>query len=257
MTKNIYTFFSLPQPLLFGHRGCPTKAPENTLAAFDVCIKNKIPAVELDVQICETGELVVTHDYNLNRVTGYDGLVEETPYGKILELDAGSSFSPDYAGERIPQLCEVFDRYGTSLRYDIEIKSRSVADNRLVEKVWEHLRKFSLENVCMVSSFNPFQLRLFRKLSKNTIPTAVIYQKTTEVPLLLRHGAGRYIAGCPILKPYRLLLTESVFKRDHSRRGYPIITWVVDDYSDAKQLIEMGVSGIISNEPENLLELFE
>ena len=256
MKKDIYTFFSLHQPLLFGHRGCPTKAPENTLAAFDLCIERNIPAVELDVQVCETGELVVTHDFNLNRVTGYDNLVEETPYGKILELDAGRSFSPDYAGERIPLLNKVFDRYGTSLHYDIELKSRSMTDKRLVEKVWELIHAYSLGNVCMVSSFNPFQLRLFRKLSKDTIPTAVIYNDSTEIPRLLRHGAGRHIAGCTILKPNRILLTESIFKRDHSRRGYPIIAWVVDDYSEAEKLVEMGVSGIISNNPENLLGLF-
>jgi len=226
------------------------------MASFDVCIEKNIPAVELDVHVCETGELVVTHDFNLKRVTGYDGLVAETSYEKILELDAGSFFSPDFAGERIPLLSEVFSKYGNSLHYDIELKSRSMADKKLGEKVWAMVQKFSLEDVCMISSFNPFQIRSFRKLSEDTIPTAVIYMDTPDIPRLLRHGAGRYVAGCSILKPNRLLLTESVFNKDSSCRGYTIISWTVDDLEEAKQLVAMGISGIISNNPENFLELF-
>jgi glycerophosphoryl diester phosphodiesterase len=258
MKRDLYNFFAAhtEKTLLIGHRGCPKLAPENTMASFDVCIEKKIEAIELDVHVCKTGELVVTHDFNLKRVTGYDGLVAETSYGKILELDAGSFFSPDFSGERIPLLSEVFDKYGSSLHYDIELKSRSIIDKQLCEKVWKMIRDFSLEDVCMISSFNPFQVRSFRKLSEDTVPTAVIYCDSHEIPRLLRHGSGRYISSCSILKPNRLLLTESVFKRDSQRRGYPIISWTVDDKEEAKRLLEMGVCGIISNNPEDLLDLF-
>ena len=253
----MYNFFSpyTNKTLLLGHRGCPKIAPENTMASFDVCIEKNISAVELDIHVCKTGELVVTHDFNLKRVTGYDSLAAETSYEKILELDAGSFFSPDYSGERIPLLREVFSKYGNSLHYDIELKSRSITDKQLGEKVWKMIQDFSLEDVCMVSSFNPFQLRSFRKLSEDTVPTAVIYSDSPSIPRLLRHGAGRYIASCSVLKPNRQLLTESIFNKDSLRRGYPIISWIVDDVEEAKRMIDMGVCGIISNNPEDFLEL--
>jgi glycerophosphoryl diester phosphodiesterase len=257
MKKDLYNFFSLytKRTLIIGHRGCPKLAPENTMASFDVCIEKNIPAIELDVHICESGELVVTHDFNLKRVTGYDGLVAETPYKKILELDAGSFFNPEFSAERIPKLNEIFEKYGNSLHYDIELKSRSMKDKQLCEKVWGMIQKFSLEDVCMISSFNPFQVRTFRKITEDTIPTAVIYSDTPEIPRLLRHGAGRYIASCSVLKPNRQLLSESVFNKDSLRKGYPIITWTVDDIKEAKRFIDLGVCGIISNNPEDLLEI--
>jgi len=257
MKKDLYNFFSpyKNRTLLFGHRGCPKLAPENTMASFDVCIEKKIPAVEIDIHVCKTGELVVTHDFNLKRVTGYDGLVAETSYERILELDAGSFFSTDFSGERIPLLSEVFSKYGDSLRYDIELKSRSMTDKQLSEKVWKMIQEFSLEDFCMVSSFNPFQVRTFRKITEDTLPTAVIYSDTPEIPRLLRHGAGRFIASCSVLKPHRRLLTESVFNRDSVRRGYPIISWTIDDIEEAKRLIDRGICGIISNNPEDLLGL--
>ena len=257
MSKHIYNFFSpyTNKTILFGHRGCPKLAPENTIASFDVCIEKSIPAIELDVQVCATGELVVTHDFNLKRVTGYEGLVAETSYKKIQELDAGSFFSPVFSGEKIPLLSEVFSKYGNSLRYDIELKSSSKIDKKLSANVWKMVQDFSLEDVCMISSFNPFQVRFFRKISENTIPTAVIYSSSPQIPRLLRHGAGRYLAGCSVLKPNRVLLTEPVFKKYSLRKGYPIISWTVDDSDEAKRLIAMGVSGIISNNPENFLEL--
>jgi len=66
------TFFArTDRPLLFGHRGYSLLAPENTMKAFDLCAERNIPGVELDVHLCKTGELVVIHDHNLRRLSGF------------------------------------------------------------------------------------------------------------------------------------------------------------------------------------------
>ena len=75
-TEKLFPFTQYP--LLFGHRGCSRLAPENTLASFQKILDNNIPGVELDVQMCSTGEIIVLHDLNLKRTTGLDALASET-----------------------------------------------------------------------------------------------------------------------------------------------------------------------------------
>ncbi len=79
--------------LLFGHRGYSSLAPENTLAAFRILLEKQIPGAELDVRRCKSGELVVTPDAPLERVTGLKGggLQRRTFPGYALSMPAAGS----------------------------------------------------------------------------------------------------------------------------------------------------------------------
>ncbi len=59
------------RPLVIGHRGVRRAGvAENTLEAFETAIRDGAEAVELDVRVCASGELVVLHDPTLGRVSG-------------------------------------------------------------------------------------------------------------------------------------------------------------------------------------------
>ena len=76
--------FSQPKsPLLFGHRGYSHLAPENTLPAFQALIDHGIPGVELDVQRCRSGEVVVLHDTDVQRITGKSARVENLSFQEL------------------------------------------------------------------------------------------------------------------------------------------------------------------------------
>ncbi len=252
MNRHRRQIFAVETPLLFGHRGLSAAAPENTIASFGLCAEHGIPGIELDVQLCGSGEMIVFHDGNLERVTGYNAGVASTPYALIKELDAGGRFSQQFSGERIPTLDEVFLTFGSQFYYDIEIKSRDRKNTGVTGELWNLIEKYSLEQVCMVSSFNPFQIRHFRKASRDSVGTAVIYADSPKVPPWLRHGKGRYVAGCSMLKPHHSLITDKNFRRDSRRRKYPMIAWTVDDAQNALRLARMGIYGIISNDPLTL-----
>src|SRR5471032_901126 len=95
------------RPLVWAHRGASRQAPENTLAAFTRAAALGADGIELDVQLCSTGEVVVLHDETLARTTGQVGLLRETPWSLLRTLDAGARFGPSFRGERIPLLAEV------------------------------------------------------------------------------------------------------------------------------------------------------
>lgn len=234
--------------LLFGHRGYSSLAAENTLAAFRLLLERSIPGVELDVQLCQSGEPVVIHDFDLKRVSGWEATVAGTPWSRIRELDAGAWFSPACRGERVPLLDEVFELLGREVYYDLELKCRDRAGRGLEERVLAAIRAHGLQDRCLISSFNPLAVREVRRLDPAQ-PTALIYSRHRDVHPLLRHGEGRLAARPRVLKPHYPLIRSWKVRLQRAVWGRQVIGWTVDDPQTAAGLVRMGVRGLISNDP--------
>lgn len=256
-----FPFFSrYSLPLLFAHRGCSSRAPENTFAAFDLAAQEGIPGIELDVQICRSGELVVHHDFTLKRISGLEDRVEDMAFKDLIELDVGSYYSGNFAKERIPLLKDVFEKYSSSsLYFDVEIKEKRMTGDLLPKTLASVIREAGMEERCIVSSFNPFSLASFQRIAPE-IPTALIYSRHREVPFLFRRGGGRFLCGASLLKPHHSMVSPLSMLLDRNIQGYEVLPWTVDDPEIARSLLEIGVLGIISNGPiairSNLAERF-
>jgi glycerophosphoryl diester phosphodiesterase len=235
-------------PLMFGHRGYSSLAPENTLPAFELLLRHSVPGVELDVRSCVSGETVVCHDANLKRLTGQDLNISETEWSRIGNLDAGLWFGERFRNTRIPRLEDVLDLLGDKVYYDIEIKNSDKKTGPLENNTIGLIEKYHLSTRCFISSFNPYSIKAVR-IAAPHIRTAIIYSRASALPWYLRHGEGRLLSGCDIIKPeYSILKPFTMFFR---RRlgGFPIIPWTVDDEIAAEKFTAMGVDGIISNNP--------
>ncbi len=253
MTHELLRTFS--SPLVFGHRGFSSIAPENTLSSIQACIDHGVQGVELDVQPCASGELVVIHDDDVSRVTGAKGIVKEMPLEALRSLDAGSHFHPSFSGERIPLLDEVFSQFGKTLVYDLEIKSREIRNPYPAKAVWELIRKHGIAHRCIVSSYNPFQVRFFERISRKQVPTAVIFADDPRVPWILRRGWGRVITNSSVIKPHYPQLTPWRFWLYRNLKGCAVITWTVDDPELIRSFKAMGVWGIITNNPKQAMQV--
>ncbi len=235
-----------PRPLVFAHRGVSSIAPENTRAAFALARELGVPGVELDVHLCASGQLVVTHDHSAKRVTGQDLDLESTPWERLRELDAGAWKGPSYSGERFPLLPDLLEEFGADLYWDIEIKSRDAADRGLEDRLAKLLSSPRWSGRVAVSSFNPLAVKRF-KARVPSIPTAVIWCRSKDLKWYLRHGEGRWIAGTDYLKPDKALVKSPPFPGSRERAA-----WTVDDPEEARRLLSLGCSGIISNRPHEL-----
>ncbi len=243
-------------PLLFGHRGCSKLAPENTLASFQKIIDYNIPGVELDVQMCSTGEIIVLHDLNLNRTTGLDALASEIELDKIKELDAGAWFDESFTGEKIPTLDEVFELMGTDVYYDIEIKYNRKIHGEFEKKLTEKIIKWNLQDHVIISSFNPIAV-LGIRLADPSLNTAIIYSNRKKLPWYLHNGGGKYICKPNILKPTRHKINPFTIFLNKKVQGYCIVTWTEDILTEVEKYIDLGVDGIVTNVPENMIGLFQ
>src|SRR5919112_4683734 len=122
--------------LNIGHRGASGYAREHTIPSYDLALEQGADYAEIDLQMTKDGVLVAMHDDTLDRTADApegvpkrfcSGPVIKRTLEQIKQCDVGSWFSPDYAGQQIPTLEEIFQRYGTSVNYYIETKNPEAA----------------------------------------------------------------------------------------------------------------------------------
>ncbi len=240
-----------PHPLIFAHRGASAHAPENTLSAFEIALKQGAHAIELDAKLSADGQVVVMHDATVNRTTDGKGRVANLELAALRKLDAGSSFSDEFRGEKIPTLAEVFELVvGTRLIVNVELTNYNSPRDTLVERVCELVRYFGMEKSVLFSSFLPSNLVKARTLLPD------VSQGLLAMPGWLGSWArsfwfnfGKYEA----LHPYLRDVTPRRITRVH-RLGRRVHVWTVNDIKDIRRLFKWGVDGIFSDDPLQALE---
>ncbi|NUN97942.1 MAG: glycerophosphodiester phosphodiesterase family protein [Candidatus Omnitrophica bacterium] len=115
----------LDRVLVAAHRGANRAAPENTLAAIRKAVEFGADLVEIDIRQTKDGRLVLMHNATLEKTTNGQGTVRDKTLEELKELDAGSWFGPEFQGERIPTLEEVFDELRGNAYPDFDLKSAS------------------------------------------------------------------------------------------------------------------------------------
>ncbi len=238
------------KPAIFAHRGAKSVAPENTLPAFQKALDMGVAGVELDVQCSADGEMVVIHDFTVDRLTDGTGKVAELTYAQIAQLDAGRHFDAAFTGTPIPTLDQVFDLIGDRCQVNIEIKSTAWDGGPEVEAVVRFIQQRKLHEQVIVSSFNPTCLIAMRWHDPK-IPLGLLYHQA--LPIFLRRAwTGPFIAP-EALHPHYSLIDDAYMQWAHSQ-GHYVNTWTVNDLSVARRLADLGVDTIISDVPDLLMQ---
>ncbi len=242
---------SLPQPVVFAHRGASAYAPENTLAAFQLAHQQGAPAIEFDVKLSADGHVVVIHDQTVDRTTDGVGNVAKIPLAALQKLDAGSWLSASFRGERIPSLDEVFEAVGKKLFMNVELTNYATPFDALAPKVAHLVKKHGLENSVCFSSFFPHNLIKIARL----LPTAPRGQ-------LIWPGSGGWwqrawgnLIDLQAEHPWKGDITAEYVKNAHARRRR-IHAWTVNQPDELRRLQALHVDGIITDDPLTALEIY-
>jgi glycerophosphoryl diester phosphodiesterase len=242
---------SLSKPVIFAHRGASAYAPENTLAAFELAIAQQADAVELDVKLSADGHVIVIHDATVDRTSNGHGKVGNMKLAELKALDAGSYFSPQYAGEKIPTLEDVFDAVGRRTFINIELKNQKTRGEDLVQKVCMLVKKHQMQKHVMFSSFFP-----------DALSKAHSYLSDVPRGLLALNGFlgvwarsfgfnfGKYDALHPNLQDF----TQQEVTRVH-RLKRRVHVYTVNKDEDIRRLFKWGVDGIFTDDPQLAVEV--
>ena len=226
--------------LRIGHRGSKGYVAENTLESINHAILLGVDGIEIDVFKCLSGELVLSHENNLKRLTGKSGQLEKLTLGELKKFLVVGKY-------KIPTLTDVLKTIETPLFVNIELKGLNTA--QATSKIITNLSKstsWRLENF-IISSFNWNELEQFRSIDKNT-PVGVLVSNSMSINEAIEFGKK---INAQAIHPNFKLLNEKTVKKIKNN-GFKIYTWTVNSKDDINYMKKFKVDGIISDFPDKI-----
>ncbi|KAF4407253.1 MULTISPECIES: glycerophosphodiester phosphodiesterase family protein [Streptomyces] len=248
-------------PVVVAHRGASGYAPENTLAAADKAHQLGIDWVENDVQRTSDGKLVVIHDTDLTRTTDVEEVfpdrapwsVSDFTLAEIRKLDAGSWFSADYAGEKVPTLREFLRKMTRNQqKLLLEIKAPELYPGIEAQILGElrgsgWLDRRHVRDRLILQSFGAESVRTVHTLRPDVKTGFLGTPDVSELPA--------YAEFTDQINPSYRTVTADYVDAVHQLKGahgkpLELFTWTVNDGAVAADLAGLGVDGIITNTPD-------
>jgi glycerophosphoryl diester phosphodiesterase len=220
-----------------GHKGADLIVPGNTVASFDAALAAGVDMIEFDVLIEQEGQrLLLAHDY-----------------------DDAAARQPHTLQEGLAHLAS--DRFaGVELVVDLKLPGYEPS-------VLEALREFGMLQRSLISSQYQSSLKLIRasepsvrlgwsvpKLRRDPFQSPAL-----RLPALGAMHAGRMIlptraaralraSRCDALMVHWRLVTARLVSAVDAAGG-ELYVWTVDDPAQLRKFEEMGVTGLITNDP--------
>lgn len=240
-------------PKVIGHRGAKAYAPENTLASFHAAADMGVEWVEMDVKLTKDGEAIIFHDESLDRCTNATGLVAETDFATIRELDAGSWFGESFMGEKIPTLEEAAEMVlNRQLGLNLEIKPCPGREVETAEVALDILSRLWPEDgpMPLISSF-----------SHVTLETAMDMIPEWPRALLIDEELPNWQEIAEYLQVSALHVNMQHLTRDlvdeYIETQKPVLAYTVNQPDKARELVRWGIDGFFSDNPDVILEILE
>jgi glycerophosphoryl diester phosphodiesterase len=223
---------------LVAHRGEHDLAPENTIKAFELALKQGANALEADVRLCSSGEVVLFHDFTLSRHFNDRRKVKNC---KLEELRSLTFENEEYKHkDRIATLDEFLESYKNTVPLNIDIKTYMVPNRRLCIKVLATINRHNMQDQVWISSFNPMDL-YFLKATRPSIRTGYLYNSLGMIhffiDILLKSDAWH---------PHHSQVSPGFFKFAE-RLGKDVYIWTVNDEPVLEKFINHKFHGIITD----------
>ena len=234
-------FFNVSE--VIAHRGASFDAPENTLSAIDLAILQGSDAVEIDVRLSADRYPVLIHDETTGRTTNdmLDRRVNALTLEQLQSLDAGSWFSLEYQGEKIPSLDEALEMMSGRVDAFIELKSLNPILERETIRIIE---KYQMEDDTVILSFDKDQLKRVKTLNP-TVKTLLL------VPVF--YGNIDTFLDNNYIDAYgfsRDIITENTDYIDIAHQlNKKVYAWTVNERNDLQDVVSSDVDGIITDNP--------
>jgi len=258
-----------------GHRGARAVLPENSIAAFQHALELGVDTLEFDMGVSKDGVVVIAHDQQINPIicqykngkeVSQGILIHQLTLAQIKEFDCGSKKNPRFEkqqlvpGSEIPTLDEVFKLVANStlpnaktVLFNIETKSDPNSPDaqplpeEFVRAVLEVVDKYDLQSRVTLQSFD-----------HRTLVAAKTMAPDLQLAALFRIKPDNWLsaaeaAKADIISPYYELIDQEDVKLIQDAELL-VIPWTANNMEQWKKLVEIGVDGIITDDPEPLLE---
>jgi glycerophosphoryl diester phosphodiesterase len=247
---------------VIAHQGGEGIWPSNTMYAFERAVKMGVDMLDLDVNMTQDGVLVVVHDDSVDRTTDGKGKIKNLTLEQIQALDAGWYWPQEsrptdphpFRGQsiRIPTLEEVFKAF-PQMPMTIEIKQDEPS---LAKPFCEMLRRYDMTDKVIIPSFIERAILDFRA----ACPEVMTAMTESEVRNLI--FLGDLVGRAPQAKALQVPTTAGPiqvvtpgFVSFATARGLVVQPWTINDATEMRALIGMGVHGINTDRPDVLMKV--
>ena len=247
--------------LLYAHRGAAKELPENTLESFKHALVLGANALEMDAHMTRDGVLVIAHDVDGKRMCGRDEEIKNVTYSELQTWDAGHGYvdqdgKSSFRGKsfRIPTLNSVLESFpDTQINIDVKQWNPSMVDH-IIKTIDRHNAS---TRICLAS----FRARTLGKIRLNgytgqTALSAGEVLLSLTFPKIAKHTPYRGNAAQIPTKSGPLKLGSKRSIRRLQRSGCRVDFWTINDFTVAKELLNMGADGIMTDDPRTIAPLF-
>ena len=238
--------------LNIAHRGGGRLRPEATLPAFEHALAIGADVIEFDLHASADGAVVVIHDDTVDRTTDGTGMVAAMTLAELQALDAGYQFTPDGGatfpyrgmGIQIPTLDAVLDAFPDEY-YLIEIKQ---SEPSIVPQVLASLDAHGVGDRVVLASFQQVTIDEVRATAPDRF-TALSFDEMVDFYAAIDDPG--YVPPAVFLQaPWEVVDAELVGFA-HSL-GMIVHPWTANSEALMHDLIDLGVDGIMTDDPELL-----
>ncbi|SDU60058.1 glycerophosphodiester phosphodiesterase [Jiangella alkaliphila] len=234
-------------PAVVAHRGYSSVAPENTLAAVESALRTGADYVEVDVASSADGVPIILHDNTLDRTTDGTGALPTVTSDYIDGLDAGSWFSTAFTGQPVPTLLDVLELMkGRAPVLLLEVKGPETYAE--LELIVGQLREEGLIEQTLLQSFDVQVLRDVRAIEPE-LRLGLLRSSLDADPVAISQELG-VVAYNPA---WTALQTRTDVVEDLHAAEIAVMPYTIDDPAQWAILRDLGVDGVITNKPGELV----
>ena len=231
-------------PLVIAHRGASGVLPENTLPAFALAIEQRADMIETDLHRTRDGAIVITHDEDLAGLGGR-GEIADATLAELRSLDAGG-------GERVPTIDELLDGFGRRIAFNLELKRGAAGFYEGLEAAaLAAVAARGLQERTLFSSFYDPVLARLRALA-SAARVGLLLSRRYPQDAVARARA----LGAEALHPEAVLVDASFVDAAHEA-GLAVYVFTVDDPTEMRRLLAIGVDGLFTNHPDRMRQIVD
>ena len=224
------------------HRGNSKKFIENSFEAFNSVIQMGYKFIETDLRMTLDKEVIAFHDPDLKRLFNLDLKVKDLTFNEINNLFREKNC-------RLLTLEEAFKEF-PSINFNLDLKVKEVIN----------------ESIDIVSDLNAFDKVCFASFRDSHTEKVLQHNQNANVSMGMK-GVGLFkffkfhnkkikIIQIPLKWNGIKVLTRNLIERAH-KSNLLVHVWTINDRKTINNLIDLGVNGIVTDEPELLIEIMK
>lgn len=272
----LISIFAIAQIHVHGHRGVRTVFPQSTLEGFDYGLSLGVDFLEFDLVVSKDRRVIISHDLTVNTTLCHFDQ-EGVPFFNLTLQEIKEIYCGSLTNFRFPQqqslpgvnlstLDELFELvksselpFAQTVQFSMEIKipffnsDISTKPEEFAQLVCDVIEKYDMAERSIIQSFNYKVLRTVKSIIPK-IRTAII---TYPIPYSIFDFVimAKYLNAEYIFPHYYWITQEHVKALEEI--GVKIVPWTVNTPRQWERMVNLGVDGIITDDPQALIEYLQ